>query len=188
VSSDNSESQSIEPLKTVPAAFAPLAVKINEVVAELNRIRRAQLLRANAPLEITEGDSGPAVIDLSLEELGNMLRANSKNGGGGIGGDTYIVGSNEGAAVEVPGSDGKLVKVVRHSTATTPTTYMTALTIYNTTCTVVQNASGITITNASSKSIALASSVTQNIAFREVSVCDGGVAKKMLIFGSVLYT
>ena len=149
-------------------------------------------------------------------------------------------------AVEVvQGSDGKLIKVVKHGTATTPTAYPTTLktvtstvkeielgtngiTVFwdagkTTTITdeqitvydgsskgvLISYAAGIKVSNNASnhygeidaggvltvrnasgaKSLVLTpADITQDMAVREIDVCDSGTPKKMLIVGSAPYT
>jgi hypothetical protein len=97
--------------------------------------------------------------------------------------------SPENAAAEVVGSDGKLNKVTKHSTWTTPTTFPTALKVVNSSTSVLIDSTGVTITTSASKTCTIAfSAITQNMTVREIDICDSGTNKKMLVIGSAPYT
>jgi hypothetical protein len=112
---------------------------------------------------------------------------------------------SEGAAVEVVGADGKLVKVVRHSTYATPTAYPTELRTVNTGVTAKLDASGITVSNANYEiylnpaggivrfrqnagpyviEFDLAT-LARHLVIRTDDFCDGGVDKEQQHLGSV---
>ena len=65
----------IQPLTTYPAAFAPIAAKLNEVIAEMN----ARELKAGPGIQITPSANG------ALIELGRLTGTlTCTEGGGGI--------------------------------------------------------------------------------------------------------
>jgi len=177
------EKKKIDPLTMAPAAFAPLAEKVNEIIGSLDD---AVSFRANLPLRLTVADYGPPILEVDIQDLSKKLKLNPKGGGaGGASGG----GSAGGLAFNAIGADGKLGAVVRHSSYSTPTTYPTELKVVNGSTSVLVGTTGVIITNASSKTCTIAfSEMTQNVSLREINICDGGTSKKMLVLGSAPYT
>jgi hypothetical protein len=86
------------------------------------------------------------------------------------------------------GPDGLLFAATRHSSYTTPVTYPTALGVVTAGVTWTMTAGGFLMTNSSSKTCSISfASITANMAVREIDVCDGTTAKKMLILASAPY-
>jgi hypothetical protein len=116
-----------------------------------------------------------------------------------------IIGS-EGAPIDVVGSDGKLNKVPKHSTWATPTVYPSFLATNNGTAQMTSTAfiaalgnyavslraesgEGLYIQKSGGATYLYIqeSAITKIMTVREIDVCDGGVAKKMLVIGSAPY-
>lgn len=130
----------------------------------------------------------------------------------------------EGTAVEVAqGSDGKLIKVPKHSTAVAPSAYPTIVKVVASGKTISIDLNGVTVIAGGSNYVKITddavqvvygagdgvsivkdegihvftaggkdcylqnSAVTHDMSIREIDVCSGGVAKKMLILGSAPY-
>ncbi|HSV73456.1 MAG TPA: hypothetical protein VLH79_06830 [Chthonomonadales bacterium] len=95
----------------------------------------------------------------------------------------------EGTAVEVvQGSDGKLVKVVKHSTAGTPTAFPPVLKVVNGSTSVLVDSTGVTITTSGGKVCSIAfASIARDMSIRTISVCDAGTTKSMDILASAAY-
>jgi hypothetical protein len=116
---------------------------------------------------------------------------------------SQITGASEGAAIDVVGSDGKLNKVPKHSTWAAPSTYPSELRVGSTfharmepLVVMVQNSTGSVFTALNSSQISMQgahsliiaeSALTKDMAIREIDVCSGGVAKKMLVIASAPY-
>jgi hypothetical protein len=115
---------------------------------------------------------GAAKDELTVTDSNVVLSLSGSEGGG-----------TEGAAVEVvQGSDGKLVKAVKHSTATTPTAFPTALKVVNGTTSITLDSTGITMTDTagSGKSLTLPFSALmagKSVSLRVDDYCDGTTAK-----------
>lgn len=101
------------------------------------------------------------------------------------GGTSYT----EGAASDVVGTDGKLLKAVRHSTYATPSAYPTVVKMVNGTKSITLDSTGITMTDSSTgKSFTIAfSALTQNVALRTDAYCDAGTDKTQMHVGSAPY-
>jgi hypothetical protein len=103
-----------------------------------------------------------------------------------------IIGVSEGAAIDVPGSDGKLNKVPKHSTWASPTLYPSELRVVHVSSGVYMamsspsNIPGIRMVGTHTLAI-LESDLTHDMSIKEIDVCDGGVTKKMLVIGSDPY-
>jgi hypothetical protein len=131
----------------------------------------------------------------------------------------------EGDAIDAVGSDGKLNKVPKHSTWTTPSAYPTVLkaedgttyilisatsgglTVSSTAGTVQITPTSVVVNFAGGSSVNIVrgegihvynattgkdcylqlSQVTADMSIREIDVCDGGTAKKMLVLASEPY-
>jgi hypothetical protein len=94
----------------------------------------------------------------------------------------------EGTAIDVVGNDGKLNKVPRHSTWTTPTAYPTYLRTTTSGKNVTLDSNGLELDNGAGQTVRLFfTAFTRNMTIREVDVCVGGVSKKMLILASDAY-
>jgi hypothetical protein len=140
--------------------------------------------------------AGPGV-KISKAKGNTLVRTRASN-------ESPSVGS-EGAAIDVPGSDGKLNKVPKHSTWAPPSTYPSL---------VRAGASGANVTqmdgdeilarnNGGSIYVAITASriemfganellidesdLTHNMSIKEIDVCVAGVAKKMLVIASDPY-
>jgi len=117
-------------------------------------------------------------------------------------------GYTEGAAVEVVGADGKLVKVVQHSTYATPTAYPTVLRTVNSGVTANLDGNGIKVSNANYEiyldpagamvrfrqnagpyviEFDLAA-LARHLTIRTDDFCDGGVDKSQQHLASVPHT
>lgn len=113
---------------------------------------------------------------------------------------------SEGPAVEVVGADGKLNKVPKHSTWVAPTNYPSLLATNGGTAQMTGTAFVTALGNfaaslraESGEGLYIQKSggatylyiqenlITQIMTVREIDVCDGGVAKKMLVIGSAPY-
>jgi len=94
----------------------------------------------------------------------------------------------EGAAIEVVGNDGKLNKVPKHSTWTTPTAYPTYLRTTTSGKTVILDSNGLEVDGGTYKARIFFSDLTKDLTLRELTVCDAGVSKKILVLCSAPYT
>jgi hypothetical protein len=92
-------------------------------------VKRRSKLQAGAGVKLNKADGNTLV----------RTRASTESPASG----------SEGPAVEVVGADGKLVKVVRHSTYTTPTAYPTILRTENGGVTAKLDGDGIQVYNGS---------------------------------------
>lgn len=149
-------------------------------------------LRIGAQFDMGAGEATPARAPRRIEDVENLepkLRRQAEPGAAS--------GYTEGAAVEVVGADGKLVKVVRHSTAGTPSAYPTVLRSVNTGVTVTLDADGILVLNSNYEirlkpSAGLVefrqnagpyvvqfdlASLARHVILRTDDYCDGGVDK-----------
>lgn len=112
----------------------------------------------------------------------NTIISATGTGGGGGGGYT------EGGAVDAVGSDGKLNKVVKHSTWATPSAYPTVQKVSNASGEVLLDSNGVKITNSSGFYCYIAfTSLNRNLTVTTISYCVGGVQKSMDIIGSAPY-
>ena len=93
----------------------------------------------------------------------------------------------EGAAIEVVGNDGKLNKVPKHSTWTTPTAYPTYLRTSTSGKTVTLDSNGLEVDQGTYKARIFFSDLTKDLTLRELTVCDAGVSKKILVLCSAPY-
>lgn len=93
----------------------------------------------------------------------------------------------EGAAIDVVGSDGKLNKVPKHSTWVTPTNYPTFLRTLTSGKKVTLDSNGLELDNGSQTARIFFTAFTKDLTIREISICDAGVTKKMLVLGSAPY-
>jgi hypothetical protein len=160
-------------IKFAPSSFAPMAEAHNAVVAFLQAIQGVNGIKVT----VTEG---------------NMLIEGTGAG-------------SEGAAISVVGDDGKLNLVPKHSTWATPTAYPTLLRVnFSGTQDTRMTGAEVSVNDTSlgvysrlsRSSIELhgandlnidESALTHDMEIREVDVCDGGVAKKMLVIASAPY-
>lgn len=143
-------STGIDLLRQTPEAFAPLAAKINEIIAALNAMQIPALGEGlhmvEAPQKSATGQPLPSkkLLTIDYAALAKTINPPELNTGGG-GGSVEGTTATEGSSVEViQGSDGKLIKVVKHSTATTPTAYPTYLKVDNLSNSVVIDTNGVT--------------------------------------------
>lgn len=95
--------------------------------------------------------------------------------------------TSEGAAIDVVGSDGKLNKVPKHSTWVTPTNYPTFLRTLTSGKKVTLDSNGLELDNGSQTARIFFTAFTKDLTIREISICDAGVTKKMLVLGSAPY-
>ena len=95
--------------------------------------------------------------------------------------------TSEGAAIDVVGSDGKLNKVPKHSTWVTPTNYPTFLRTLTSGKKVTLDSNGLEIDNGSQTARIFFTAFKKDLTIREISICDAGVTKKMLVLGSAPY-
>lgn len=93
----------------------------------------------------------------------------------------------EGAAIDAVGSDGKLNKVPKHSTWVTPTAYPTFLRTVTSGKKVTLDSNGLELDNGSQTARIFFTAFTKDLTIREISICDAGVTKKMLVLGSAPY-
>lgn len=99
--------------------------------------------------------------------------------------------TSEGAAIDVVGSDGKLNKVPKHSTWVTPTNYPISLKTVNSGNSVTIDNYGLEVSNGTYTAKILfteLASFAKNLSLRELTICDAGVSKKILILASAPYT
>lgn len=94
----------------------------------------------------------------------------------------------EGAAIEVVGNDGKLNKVPKHSTWVTPTAYPTYLRTTTSGKTVILDSNGLEVDQGTYKARIFFSDLTKDLTLRELTICDAGVVKKILVLSSAPYT
>lgn len=92
-----------------------------------------------------------------------------------------------GGAVEVVGSDGKLNKVVKHTSWVTPTSYPTQLQTTTSGKTVILDSNGFEVSNGTQNVRIFFSDFSKNMSIKEIDVCVSGVDKKMLILASDPY-
>lgn len=95
--------------------------------------------------------------------------------------------TSEGAAIDVVGSDGKLNKVPKHSTWVTPTNYPTFLRTVTSGKKITLDSNGLELDNGSQTARIFFTAFTKDLTIREISICDAGVTKKMLVLGSAPY-
>lgn len=93
----------------------------------------------------------------------------------------------EGAAIDVVGSDGKLNKVPKHSTWVTPTSYPTYLRTTTSGKTVTLDSNGLEVDGGTYKARIFFTDLTKDLSLRELTVCDAGVSKKILVLCSLPY-
>ena len=93
----------------------------------------------------------------------------------------------EGAAIDVVGSDGKLNKVPKHSTWQEPTNYPTFLRTLTSGKKVTLDSNGLEVDQGTYKARIWFSDLTKDLTLRELTICDAGVSKKMLVLGSAPY-
>jgi hypothetical protein len=145
-------------IKECPAAFEEFARKHNGLVYLIQSMRGVRGITVNA------SDS-------------NILIATTGRPSITVGDPWHSVGS-----------DGKLGLVQKHPSWTAGTTYPTALGVVTGSVTWTMDAGGFLMTNASSKTCSISfASITANMCVREIDVCDGTTAKKMLILASAPY-
>lgn len=96
----------------------------------------------------------------------------------------------EGAAIQVVGNDGKLNKVPKHSTWVTPTTtdYPTFLRTLTSGNKITLDSNGFEVDQGTYKARIFFSDLTKDLTLRELTICDAGVSKKILILASAPYT
>ena len=95
--------------------------------------------------------------------------------------------SAEGVAIEVVGSNGKLNKVPKHSTWVEPTDYPTFLRTVTSGKKVTLDSNGLELDNGSQTARIFFTAFNKDLTIREISICDAGVTKKMLVLGSAPY-
>lgn len=129
----------------------------------------------SAPMRLPSRPGGQRLAIEDVEGLAPKLR---QGGGGGV--------VDEGEAVGVVQTDGKLVNVQKRSDAPTPTNYPNTLKVVNGTKSITLDTNGITMTDSSTgKSFTISfSALTQNVALRTDSYCDGTTTKSMMHVGS----
>lgn len=96
----------------------------------------------------------------------------------------------EGAAIDAVGSDGKLNKVPKHSTWVTPTSYPTYLRTTTSGKNIILDSNGLEVSDGTYTAKILFSELTsfaKNLSLRELTICDAGVSKKILILASAPY-
>ena len=140
--------------------------------------------------------AGPGV-KISKAKGNTLLRTRASN-------ESPSVGS-EGAAIEVVGADGRLVKVVRHSSYTSPSAYPTVLRTVNGGVTSNLDGNGIKVSNANYEiyldpAAAIVrfrknagpyviefdlASLARHLVIRTDDFCDGGVDKSQQHLASV---
>ncbi len=130
----------------------------------------------SAPMRLP---SRPGAQRLAIEDVEGL--APKLRQGGGV--------SDEGNAVGVVQTDGKLINVQQRSDAPTPSAYPTTLKVVNGTKSITLDSTGITMTDsATSKSFTISfSALTQNVALRTDSYCDSTTTKTMMHVGSAPY-
>lgn len=179
----------------------------NSEITALRQFDRAEIFSSKPrkePARISEADTR-TTLTAGKDTLWQESQESSSSEGG----------YTEGAAVEVvQGSDSKLVKVVTHSTSTTPTAFPVILKTIASGVTGQLDGAGISVTSSGfdfyvtpSTAIVGAYTATRSIVFdlsgsepaiavtrsanslsiREIDVCDAGVAKKMLVLASAPY-
>lgn len=95
--------------------------------------------------------------------------------------------TSEGAAIEVVGSNGQLNKVPKHSTWVTPTDYPTFLRTVTSGKKVTLDSNGLEVDQGTYKARIFFSDLTKDLTLRELTICDAGVSKKILILASAPY-
>lgn len=132
----------------------------------------------SAPMRLP---SRPAAQRLAIEDVEGLAPKLRQGRGGGV--------VDEGDAVGVVQSDGKLVNVQKRSDAPTPSAFPTVLKVVNGTKSITLDTNGITMTDsATSKSFTISfSALSQNVALRTDSYCDSTTTKTMLHVGSAPY-
>lgn len=173
-------------LKEVPAAFALIGAKINELIRRSNI---TQGMKVKSPLKYLEGDES-STLSVDMKELASSLGLKAVTTpaiGGSDAGASSSGGTAENLSIEVIGSDGKLNKVAKHSSWVTPTNYPTEIRVVNSANSVIISATGLTVI-AGSNSISLSfASIARNMSIRTISVCDGTTTKSMDIIASAPY-
>lgn len=74
----------IAPLRTAPKSIAPIARKINEIVRYCAKSGAGGIV-GRAPIGVTVGDSGSAIIEIDEIYLSKIMAENAKSRGGGGG-------------------------------------------------------------------------------------------------------
>jgi len=179
----------------------------NSEITALRQFDRAEIFPSKPrpePARISEADTR-TTLTAGKDTLWQEWQESSSPGGGGY---------TEGAAVEVvQGIDSKLVKVVTHSTATTPTAFPVILKTIASGVTCLMDGGGIAVENASmdfyvnpagqtagiytaTQSIEMDLSgigdfrivrTDRTLSVREIDVCVAGVSKTMLVVASDPY-
>lgn len=96
--------------------------------------------------------------------------------------NSETLGGEEGEAIDVVGSDGKLNKVAKHSTWATPTAFPTVLKVVNGTTSIVLDSTGFTMTDTAGSGKSFTITFAALLAGKTVSLrvddyCDGTTAK-----------
>lgn len=137
-------------------------------------------------------------MKIRLKNLSNKILSKIVVGGGlkvfHATGNTVIRASSgatsEGPAVTCVGGTGLLNLVVKHSSWVAPTAYPEELKTETGDAYVHLNSAGLTVSDGVFSAIIDYSTLSAkgvDLTLREIDVCEGGVAKKMLILASAAY-
>jgi hypothetical protein len=104
-------------------------------------------------------------------------------------GETPNPPTPEGAAIEVVANDGLLNKVPKHSTWSHPTAtaYPTFLRTLTSGKKVTLDSNGLEVDQGTYKARIWFADLTKDLTLRELTICDAGVSKKILILASAPY-
>jgi hypothetical protein len=70
----------------IPAAFAPLARAINDLIDQADQ--SASAIKTSPPLRLTQGNDGRAILEIDIAKLREALASDPKSrAGGGAGGN-----------------------------------------------------------------------------------------------------
>lgn len=70
----------------IPAAFAPLAKAINDLIDQSEA--GPSNIKTSPPLRLTQGDDGRAILEIDIAKLSERLASDAKARAGGGGGST----------------------------------------------------------------------------------------------------
>jgi len=158
----------------------------NSEITALRQFDRAEIFSSKPrkePARISESDTR-TTLTAGKDTLWQESQESSSPGGGGY---------TEGAAVDVvQGSDSKLVKVVTHSTSTTPTAFPTILKVVNGTTSVTMDSSGITMTDSAGDGKSFTVTFAALLAGKAVSLrvdsyCDVTTTKSQMHLATAPY-
>lgn len=165
-------------ITSAPAAFAGIARKVNELIYYLNV--RLLNMRVETPLSYSISDVN-STLTIDIAALRKLLIGDPNKGPDPSGLGVIGVGSTvaktltyEDATIKVT-IDADGVKLLHKSSSDyVQMTNAASLVVYD---------------HSSTSSVTIApAAITRNLTVKEISVCDGGVVKKMLILGSATYT